>query len=45
MATGRQHDHIPGIAAIIPVVTGVAVPTRWAGDRSDESHLVSDGPA
>ena len=45
MATGRQHDHIPYFAANIPVVTGVAVRTMWAGDRFDELLHLSDGPA
>jgi hypothetical protein len=30
-----EHDHIPDIAANIPVVTGVVVPTVWPGDRFD----------
>jgi hypothetical protein len=30
-----EHDHIPDIAANIPVVTGVVVPTAWPGDRFD----------
>ena len=29
------HSHIPDIAANIPVVTGVDVPTVWLGDRFD----------
>jgi hypothetical protein len=30
-----EHDHIPDIAANIPAVTGVVVPTVWPGDRFD----------
>jgi hypothetical protein len=30
-----EHDHIPDIAANIPVLTGVVVPTVWPGDRFD----------
>ena len=30
-----EHDHIPDIAANIPVMTGVVVPTVWPGDRFD----------
>ncbi len=30
-----EHDHIPDIAANIPVVSGAAVPTVWPGDRLD----------
>jgi hypothetical protein len=30
-----EHDHIPDIAANIPVVTGVVVPTVWPADRFD----------
>jgi hypothetical protein len=30
-----EHDHIPDIAANIPLVTGVVVPTVWPGDRFD----------
>jgi hypothetical protein len=30
-----EHDHIPDIAAHIPVVDGVVVPTVWLGDRFD----------
>ena len=33
--TYHKHDHIPDIAANIPVVTGVVVPTVWPGDRFD----------
>ncbi len=30
-----EHDHIPEIAANIPVVSGFVVPTMWPGDRFD----------
>lgn len=30
-----EHDHIPEIAANIPVVSGAVVPTVWPGDRFD----------
>jgi hypothetical protein len=43
-----EHDHIPDIAANIPVVTGAVVPTVWPGDRFDiiwRFNLVSDGAA
>jgi hypothetical protein len=30
-----EHDHIPDIAANIPVVSGVVVPAPWPGDRFD----------
>jgi hypothetical protein len=30
-----EHDHIPDIAANIPVVSGAVVPTVWPGDRFD----------
>jgi len=30
-----EHDHLPAIAAAIPVVAGVVVPTVWPGDRFD----------
>jgi len=44
-----EHDHIPDIAANIPVVSGVVVPTVWPGDRFDLiwcfTLAAGDGPA
>jgi len=36
-----EHDHIPDIAAKIPVATGVVVPTVWPGDRFDINWCVT----
>src|ERR1700761_1261528 len=43
-----EHDHIPDIAANIPVVIGAVVPTVWPGDRFDIIWcftLAADGAA
>ena len=44
----REHDRIPDIAANIPVVSGIVVPTVWPGDRFDIIWcftLAADGAA